>query len=76
MVTGRYFKWRRELRANPATYDTGLQDALLAAYGTLTGVRLRGWCRVSRSPSDRQGGALVPGGHRGSPRLRSSTGFS
>ena len=41
-VTGRYFKWRRELRANPAAYDTGLQDALLAACAALTGVRLPG----------------------------------
>jgi NAD(P)-dependent dehydrogenase (short-subunit alcohol dehydrogenase family) len=39
-VTGRYFKWRRELRANPAAYDTGLQDALLAACAALTGVQL------------------------------------
>jgi hypothetical protein len=41
-VTGRYVKWRRELRANPAAYDTGLQDALLAACAALTGVRLPG----------------------------------
>jgi NAD(P)-dependent dehydrogenase (short-subunit alcohol dehydrogenase family) len=40
MVTGRYFKWRRELRANPAAYDAELQDSLLAACGALTGVRL------------------------------------
>jgi NAD(P)-dependent dehydrogenase (short-subunit alcohol dehydrogenase family) len=39
-VTGRYFKWRRELRANPAAYDTGLQDALLDACERLTGTRL------------------------------------
>ena len=39
-VTGRYVKGRRELRANPAAYDTGLQDALLAACAALTGVRL------------------------------------
>jgi NAD(P)-dependent dehydrogenase (short-subunit alcohol dehydrogenase family) len=41
-VTGRYFKWRRELRANPAAYDTGLQDALLDACERLTGTRLPG----------------------------------
>jgi NAD(P)-dependent dehydrogenase (short-subunit alcohol dehydrogenase family) len=41
-VTGRYFKWRRELRANPAAYDTGVQDALLAECAGLTGVRLPG----------------------------------
>lgn len=39
-VTGRYLKSRREQRANPAAYNTGLQDALLAACATLTGVRL------------------------------------
>jgi NAD(P)-dependent dehydrogenase (short-subunit alcohol dehydrogenase family) len=39
-VTGRYFKWRRELRANPDAYGTDLQDALLAACATLTGVAL------------------------------------
>jgi NAD(P)-dependent dehydrogenase (short-subunit alcohol dehydrogenase family) len=39
-VTGRYFKWRRELRANPAAYDTALQDALLAACERLTGTSL------------------------------------
>jgi NAD(P)-dependent dehydrogenase (short-subunit alcohol dehydrogenase family) len=41
-VTGRHFKSRRELRANPAAYDTGLQDALLAACAALTGVQLPG----------------------------------
>jgi NAD(P)-dependent dehydrogenase (short-subunit alcohol dehydrogenase family) len=41
-VTGRYLKSRREQRANPAAYDTGLQDALLAACATLAGVRLPG----------------------------------
>lgn len=39
-VTGRYFKWREELRANPAAYDTELQDALLSACATLTGTEL------------------------------------
>ena len=41
-VTGRYFKWRRELRANPDAYDTDLQEALLAACATLAGVALPG----------------------------------
>ncbi len=41
-VTGRYFKWRRDLRANPAAYDTELQEALLAACATLTGTALPG----------------------------------
>ena len=40
LVTGRYFKWRRDLRANPEAYDTQLQDALLAACATLTGTGL------------------------------------
>lgn len=39
-VTGRYFKWRRELRANPDAYDTHLQEALLAACATLVGAAL------------------------------------
>jgi NAD(P)-dependent dehydrogenase (short-subunit alcohol dehydrogenase family) len=39
-VTGRYFKWREELRANPAAYDTHLQEALLAACATLVGIAL------------------------------------
>jgi NAD(P)-dependent dehydrogenase (short-subunit alcohol dehydrogenase family) len=39
-VTGRYFKWRRDLRANPAAYDADLQEALLAACAKLTGVAL------------------------------------
>jgi NAD(P)-dependent dehydrogenase (short-subunit alcohol dehydrogenase family) len=39
-VTGRYFKWRRDLRANPAAYDTHGQEALLAACAELTGVAL------------------------------------
>jgi NAD(P)-dependent dehydrogenase (short-subunit alcohol dehydrogenase family) len=37
-VSGRFFKWRRGLRANPQAYDTALQDALLAACAALTGV--------------------------------------
>lgn len=41
-VTGRYFKRRRELRANPAAYDPAVQDGLLAACAELTGVRLPG----------------------------------
>ncbi|MEE1943188.1 SDR family NAD(P)-dependent oxidoreductase [Streptomyces sp. TRM 70361] len=39
-VTGRYFKRRRELAANPAAYDRAVQDGLLAACAELTGVRL------------------------------------
>ncbi|WP_030543389.1 SDR family NAD(P)-dependent oxidoreductase [Streptomyces albus] len=39
-VTGRYFKRRQELRANPAAYDLGVQDGLLAACAELTGVEL------------------------------------
>jgi hypothetical protein len=41
-VTGRYFKRRRELRANPAAYDVGLQDGLLAACAELSGVKFPG----------------------------------
>jgi NAD(P)-dependent dehydrogenase (short-subunit alcohol dehydrogenase family) len=37
-VSGRYFKRRRELRANPAAYDVELQNGLLAACADLTGV--------------------------------------
>jgi NAD(P)-dependent dehydrogenase (short-subunit alcohol dehydrogenase family) len=40
LVTGRYFKWREELRANPAAYDTDQQDALLQACERLTSTRL------------------------------------
>jgi NAD(P)-dependent dehydrogenase (short-subunit alcohol dehydrogenase family) len=40
LVTSRFFKWRKDLRANPAAYDTGLQDALIAACADLTGVPL------------------------------------
>ena len=39
-VTGRYFKWQQELRANPDAYDTNLQEALLAACATLVGTAL------------------------------------
>jgi NAD(P)-dependent dehydrogenase (short-subunit alcohol dehydrogenase family) len=39
-VTGRYFKWRRDLRANPAAYDTSLQEDLLAACARLTSAAL------------------------------------
>jgi NAD(P)-dependent dehydrogenase (short-subunit alcohol dehydrogenase family) len=39
-VTGRYFKRRRELRANPQAYDTGMQDRLLAACAQLSGIDL------------------------------------
>jgi NAD(P)-dependent dehydrogenase (short-subunit alcohol dehydrogenase family) len=39
-VTGRYFKWRRDLRANPAAYDTSLQEDLLAACARLTSTAL------------------------------------
>jgi NAD(P)-dependent dehydrogenase (short-subunit alcohol dehydrogenase family) len=40
LVTGRYFKRRQDLKANPAAYDTGLQDRLLAACADLTGTPL------------------------------------
>jgi len=40
--TGRYFKWRQDLRANPEAYDTELQEALLAACAKLTGTELPG----------------------------------
>ena len=39
-VTGRYFKWREELRANPAAYDVDVQEGLLAACAKITGVTL------------------------------------
>jgi NAD(P)-dependent dehydrogenase (short-subunit alcohol dehydrogenase family) len=42
LVTGRYFKWRKDLRANPAAYDIDLQEALLQACADLTGTRLPG----------------------------------
>jgi NAD(P)-dependent dehydrogenase (short-subunit alcohol dehydrogenase family) len=37
-VTGRYLNRRRDLRANPAAYDLGLQDRFLAEAARLTGV--------------------------------------
>jgi hypothetical protein len=40
LVSGRYFKRRRQLRANPAAYDEDLQRALLARCADLTGVTL------------------------------------
>jgi NAD(P)-dependent dehydrogenase (short-subunit alcohol dehydrogenase family) len=40
-VTGRYFKWRKELQANPEAYDTQFQEALLTACADLTGARLQ-----------------------------------
>jgi NAD(P)-dependent dehydrogenase (short-subunit alcohol dehydrogenase family) len=40
VVTGRYFKWQAELRANPDAYGTHLQEALLAACATLVGIGL------------------------------------
>ena len=39
-VTGRYFKRRRELRANPAAYDIEVQEDFLQAAAQLTGVQL------------------------------------
>jgi NAD(P)-dependent dehydrogenase (short-subunit alcohol dehydrogenase family) len=39
-VTGRYFKQRRELRANPAAYREDLQEELLAVCAELSGVKL------------------------------------
>jgi NAD(P)-dependent dehydrogenase (short-subunit alcohol dehydrogenase family) len=39
-VSGRYLKRRQELRANPAAYDTGLQEGLLAACAELSGEEL------------------------------------
>jgi len=38
LVTGKYFKWKQELTANPAAYDTSLQDRLLEICAKLTGV--------------------------------------
>lgn len=40
LVTGRYFKWKKESRANPEAYDVTLQEALLNACAALTGVTL------------------------------------
>ncbi|WP_249714927.1 SDR family NAD(P)-dependent oxidoreductase [Rhizomonospora bruguierae] len=39
-VTGRYFKRRRDLRANPAAYDETVQEGLLAACAAITGAHL------------------------------------
>jgi hypothetical protein len=39
-VSGRYFKRRRQLRANPVAYDEAFQEALLARCAALTGVTL------------------------------------
>jgi NAD(P)-dependent dehydrogenase (short-subunit alcohol dehydrogenase family) len=39
-VSGRYFKRRRELRANPVAYDEALQEGLLERCAALTGVTL------------------------------------
>jgi NAD(P)-dependent dehydrogenase (short-subunit alcohol dehydrogenase family) len=39
-VTGRYFKRRTDLKANPAAYDRSVQDGLLAACAALSGVEL------------------------------------
>jgi NAD(P)-dependent dehydrogenase (short-subunit alcohol dehydrogenase family) len=39
-VSGRYFKRRRELRANPVAQDVSLQEGLLARCAALTGVTL------------------------------------
>lgn len=40
LVTGRYFKRRRELPPNPAAHDVGYQEGLLAACAALSGVPL------------------------------------
>ncbi len=37
-VTGRYFKRRQELRANPAAYDVEVQERFLDAVAQLAGV--------------------------------------
>ena len=42
LVTGRYLYRREQRRANPAAYEVGLQDGLLAACAKLTGVTLPG----------------------------------
>jgi NAD(P)-dependent dehydrogenase (short-subunit alcohol dehydrogenase family) len=39
-VTGRYFKRRRERRANPAAYDIEVQEGFLQAAAELSGVQL------------------------------------
>jgi NAD(P)-dependent dehydrogenase (short-subunit alcohol dehydrogenase family) len=38
-VTGRYFKRRQALRANPAAYDLDLQERFLATLAGMTGIR-------------------------------------
>jgi len=40
LVTGRYIKRRRDLRANPAAYDETLRDRLIALCAELTDVKL------------------------------------
>ncbi|GAA2338516.1 SDR family NAD(P)-dependent oxidoreductase [Dactylosporangium salmoneum] len=40
LVTGRYFKWRQQLRPNPAVNDRAYQDGLLRACADLSGVEL------------------------------------
>lgn len=60
-VTGRYLKSRREQRANPAAYDTGLQDALLAACAASPA----SGCPASRSPA---GGSYSAFAHPGRTR--------
>lgn len=47
VVTGAYLKRRRELHANPAAYDTRLQEALLAACAQLSGEELSRSVRVA-----------------------------
>lgn len=39
-LTGRYFKRRKDLRANPDAYDVALQDRLLTACAEMTGASL------------------------------------
>jgi NAD(P)-dependent dehydrogenase (short-subunit alcohol dehydrogenase family) len=39
-VTGRYFKWKQDLRANHEAYDETLQESLLAICAKLTGTPL------------------------------------
>ena len=39
-VSGRYFKWRKDLRANPEAYDTQLQEKLLTECAGITNARL------------------------------------
>ncbi len=39
-VTGRYFKWKQDLRANHEAYDEALQESLLATCAKLTGTTL------------------------------------